>query len=168
MRDPFATRLILTLSATCLNMASLPYTPLMAFWTLVVPSHAFLRKASIVLIFRLDSLSPPRAPCLLCRHFWLSHQHTYFSIPGTQSRTSQRVHYTDLSQLIYKPSSFLSHTFAVWTDRTFVAPSSVLCKSLSVTGVFGNDAMLRQVAESVRINRVAKESLINTKKDGIM
>ena len=36
---------------------------------------------------------------------------------------------------------------------------------MSVTGVYGNDAMLRQVAESVRINRVAKGSLINTKKE---
>ena len=33
------------------------------------------------------------------------------------------------------------------------------------TGVYGNDAMLRQVAESVKINRVAKGSLINTKKE---
>ena len=36
---------------------------------------------------------------------------------------------------------------------------------MSVTGVYGNDAMLRQVAESVRINRVAKGSLMNTKKE---
>ena len=36
---------------------------------------------------------------------------------------------------------------------------------MSVTGVYGNDAMLRQVAESVRINRVGKGSLINTKKE---
>ena len=36
---------------------------------------------------------------------------------------------------------------------------------MSVTGVYGNDAMLRQVADSVRINRVAKGSLINTKKE---
>ena len=36
---------------------------------------------------------------------------------------------------------------------------------MSMTGVYGNDAMLRQVADSVRINRVAKGSLINTKKD---
>ena len=36
---------------------------------------------------------------------------------------------------------------------------------MSVTGVYGNDAMLRQIAESVRINRVAKGSLINTKKE---
>jgi len=34
---------------------------------------------------------------------------------------------------------------------------------MSVTGVYGNDAMLRQISESVRINRVAKGSLINTK-----
>ena len=33
---------------------------------------------------------------------------------------------------------------------------------MSVTGVYGNDAMLRQIAESVRINRVAKGSLIKT------
>ena len=32
---------------------------------------------------------------------------------------------------------------------------------MSVTGVYGNDAMLRQIAESVRINRVEKRSLIN-------
>ena len=36
---------------------------------------------------------------------------------------------------------------------------------MSVTGVYGNDAMLRQIAESVRINRVEKGSLINTKKE---
>ena len=36
---------------------------------------------------------------------------------------------------------------------------------MSVTGVYGNDAMLRQIAESVRINRVAMGSLINTKKE---
>lgn len=36
---------------------------------------------------------------------------------------------------------------------------------MSVTGVYGNDAMLRQISESVRINRVAKGSLINTKKE---
>ena len=36
---------------------------------------------------------------------------------------------------------------------------------MSVSGVYGNDAMLRQIAESVRINRVAKGSLINTKKE---
>ena len=35
----------------------------------------------------------------------------------------------------------------------------------AMSGVYGNDAMLRQVAESVRINRVAKGSLINTKKE---
>ena len=29
---------------------------------------------------------------------------------------------------------------------------------MSVTGVYGNDAMLRQIAESVKINRVAKVS----------
>ena len=34
-----------------------------------------------------------------------------------------------------------------------------------MTGVNGNDAMLRQVTESVRIKRVAKGSLINTKKE---
>ena len=36
---------------------------------------------------------------------------------------------------------------------------------MSMTGVYGNDAMCRQVAESVKINRVAKGSLINTKKE---
>ena len=36
---------------------------------------------------------------------------------------------------------------------------------MSVTGVYGNDAMLRQVADSVRINRVVKGSLINTKEE---
>ena len=36
---------------------------------------------------------------------------------------------------------------------------------MSVTRVYGNDAMLRQIAESVRINRVPKGSLINTKKE---
>ena len=36
---------------------------------------------------------------------------------------------------------------------------------MSVTGVYGDDAMLRQVAESLRINQVAKGSLINTKKE---
>ncbi|KAL9956524.1 hypothetical protein ACROYT_G038010 [Oculina patagonica] len=36
---------------------------------------------------------------------------------------------------------------------------------MSVTGMYGNDAILRQIAESVRINRVAKGSLINTKKE---
>ena len=36
---------------------------------------------------------------------------------------------------------------------------------MSVTGVYGNDAILRQIAESVRINRVEKGSLINTKKE---
>ena len=36
---------------------------------------------------------------------------------------------------------------------------------MSVAGVYGNDAMLRHVAESVRINRVAKGSLVNTKKE---
>ena len=36
---------------------------------------------------------------------------------------------------------------------------------MSVTGVNGNDAMLRQITESVRINRVTKGSLINTKKE---
>ena len=30
---------------------------------------------------------------------------------------------------------------------------------------YGNDAMLRRVAESVRINRVGKGSLVNTKKE---
>ena len=34
-----------------------------------------------------------------------------------------------------------------------------------MSGVYGNEAMLRQIAESVRINRVAKGSLINTKKE---
>ena len=36
---------------------------------------------------------------------------------------------------------------------------------MSLTGVYDNDAMLGQIAESVRINRVAKGSLINTKKE---
>ena len=36
---------------------------------------------------------------------------------------------------------------------------------MSVSGVYGNDAMLRQIAESVRINRVEKGPLINTKKE---
>ena len=36
---------------------------------------------------------------------------------------------------------------------------------MSVTGMYGNDAMLRQVAESMRINQVAKGSLINTKRE---
>ena len=36
---------------------------------------------------------------------------------------------------------------------------------MSVTGVYGNDAMLRQVAERVRINRMGKGSLINTKNE---
>ena len=36
---------------------------------------------------------------------------------------------------------------------------------MSMTGVYGTEAMLRQVAKSVRINRVAKGSLINTKKE---
>ena len=34
-----------------------------------------------------------------------------------------------------------------------------------MSGVYGNEAMLRQIAESVRINRVVKGSLINTKKE---
>ncbi|KAL9971251.1 hypothetical protein ACROYT_G023757 [Oculina patagonica] len=36
---------------------------------------------------------------------------------------------------------------------------------MSVTGLYGNDAMLRQIAESVKINRAEKGSLINTKKE---
>ena len=35
---------------------------------------------------------------------------------------------------------------------------------MSLTGVYGKDAMLRQIAESVRINRVPKRSL-NTKNE---
>ena len=35
---------------------------------------------------------------------------------------------------------------------------------MSVTGVYGNDTMLGQVAESVRINQEAKKSHIKTKK----
>ena len=36
---------------------------------------------------------------------------------------------------------------------------------MSVTGVHEKDATLRQIAESVRIKRVAKRSLINTKNE---
>ena len=36
---------------------------------------------------------------------------------------------------------------------------------MSMTGVYGNDAMLREVVESTRINQVAKGPLINTKKE---
>ena len=36
---------------------------------------------------------------------------------------------------------------------------------MSLTGVYGKDAMLRLIAESVRINRVPKRSLINTKNE---
>ena len=37
--------------------------------------------------------------------------------------------------------------------------------NMSVTGVYGKGAMFRQIAESVRINRVEKGSLNNTKKE---
>ena len=36
---------------------------------------------------------------------------------------------------------------------------------MSVTGVYGNDAMFRQIAESVKINRVENGSLISTKRE---
>ena len=36
---------------------------------------------------------------------------------------------------------------------------------MSVTGMYGINTMVRQIAESVRINRVAKRSLINTKNE---
>ena len=36
---------------------------------------------------------------------------------------------------------------------------------MSLTGVYEKDAMLRQIAESVRINRVVKRSLVNTKNE---
>ena len=35
--------------------------------------------------------------------------------------------------------------------------------TMNVTGVFQNDAMLRQITESVRINQVNEGQLINTK-----
>ena len=44
-----------------------------------------------------------------------------------------------------------------------LAPSYRTALLSRPAGVYGNDAMLRQIAESVRINRVTKGSLINMK-----
>ena len=38
---------------------------------------------------------------------------------------------------------------------------------MSVIGVYDNDAMLRQLAESVRINKISGELLMNSKKEWI-
>ena len=36
---------------------------------------------------------------------------------------------------------------------------------MNVTGIYGNDAMSRQIAESIRINRVPRNGLMNSKNE---
>ena len=40
--------------------------------------------------------------------------------------------------------------------------------TMNVTGVFGEDAMLRQIAESVKIHRQDQDKIMNSKLSGIM
>ena len=58
-----------------------------------------------------------------------------------------------------------SHSSALWKHCREKHGSEIQQFQMNVTGVYPNDAMLRQISEGIKINNVDEDSLINSKNE---
>ena len=86
--------------------------------------------------------------CRVCRH-------TYFGETSRSVYTHGKEHLRALEQR--------EQSSVMWRHSRVKHAGGIPGFTMNVTGTFQNDAMLRQITESVRINQVQEGQLINTK-----